>query len=170
MAKRKAMQQDLFMQWRTFKLSTDATDSSDVATDQMATGLSIRGDYAWIIHRVEMAWNSWRLSAADNFFACGLTTESGRTSTPDVADKGCIATLSFTWKVGAAAEAIMQEPLVWGCLPPMIIASPNIHLYCQTGADEAALRSKSATIRIGYTTVPIDQKTYLEIAETFETL
>ena len=163
--------QDLFMQWYPVRVTLDAADSSALAEAEFTTGLSIRGDYAWIIHRVEMEFPTWLDQTAVVNLQCALSTVNGETVMPEIDSKGVIVRLSQTFVVLVAeAGIILKQPHVWTSLPPTIIATPKLSFYCRTTVDNVPFRGDPIIARIGYTTVPIDDKTYLEIAETFETL
>lgn len=170
MARKSLTQQDLFMQWYPVGLSL-AASSDDVVEAEFTTGLSIRGEYAWLIHRVEVyLQDAWTL-VAGNRVMMALSVTQGEAVVPNLDDYGTIVVMEqVSMLAGASGLGTLVQPFIWPCLPPTIIASPKLSFYARTGTDQANLRTKKIVGRIGYTTVPIDSKMYLEIAETFETL
>jgi len=163
-------QQDLYMQWYPITGAFDATDSSDLAESEITTGLSIRGNYAWLVHRVELYLVKLQLISADNNWRICLSTETGATTMPDINDAGTICRFGLFNALTTSGEVIIWQPFTWTSFPPTIIASPKLSLYCEMQTDDANFQGAQVVGRIGYTTVPIDAKAYLEIAETFETL
>jgi hypothetical protein len=167
----KVRNQDLFMQWFPVGVTLNGSDTTSLASSEMTTGLSIRGTYAWLVHRVEMEYSSLHDATADCSTRLALSTERDRTTMPTVDDKGVIVRQSVTFHLTTSGACYLQQPLVWPSLPPTIIASPFLTFYAVISPDIVACRGDTIYGRVGFTTVPLDdQKMYLEIAETFETL
>ena len=169
MPRGKAVQQDLFMQWYPIQLTTGAS-SATLVEAEFATGLSIRGEYAWLIHCVEFHFANMMTMAADFAWNMILSTTNELAVFPDINDKGSICAMTTNVIFTTSGAAFHDQPFTWHSLPPTIIAAPKLSLYWVGSSDQAAAQSKTFFGRIGYTTVPIDSKMYLEIAETFETL
>lgn len=171
MARKNVIQQDLFMQWYPIKSAFDGSASTTLVESEFSTGLSIRGQYAWLIHRVEVYCPSLHQLKEAATAQVALSTVQGEATFPQVNEKGVICMLGMTlFNEGAAGQSFAQQPWIWTSMPPTIIASPKLSFYCNTETASASLQGDEIIGRIGYTTVPIDQKMYLEIAETFETL
>lgn len=167
---KKARAQDLFMQWAPIEVTLDGADSSSLETDSMTTGLSIRGDYGWLIHRLEVSGSFMEyIVGSANQLEVAVAVTDQYTTFPQINEKGVIAHLGMVYALtGASGGAAFSVPLVWPCLPPTIIASPKVTVYAHSTQDDAGLRGKTLFMRFGYTTVPLDDRSYLEIAETFE--
>lgn len=162
--------QDLFMQWYPVGITTNGTNSTTLSEEEFTTGLSIRGDYAWLIHRVELSMPTMYLMTASNAMCLCLSVSQGETTRPTLRIAGTIVDMTITSHLLTSGHSLMPQPFIWPCLPPTVIASPKLSFYANTAVDVAALRSQWIYGRLGYTTIPIDQKLYLEIAETWETL
>ena len=167
---------DLFMQWYPLDISTDDTDASDVVRADFVTGLSVRGDYAWIIHKIEFAPQAMNnFGGGDNQWNFSLCTTDGYPigageDVPNLNQKGVIGKFGFTYSLTTEGAWAMKLPLTWESLPPTIIAAPKLSLYANCNVDAAAVRDQQVVMRIGFTTVPMDAAMYLEIAETFQQL
>lgn len=167
----KVKQQDLFMQWYPIEVTLDAADTTTLTENQITTGLSIRGEYAWLIHRIEYYFDALYLGGAvDNRVDVAVSVAQGAAAMPAINDPGVIHKLSWAYAFGAAGVQFFDLPRVWSSMPPTIIAAPTLSVYANTVADFASYQGQSIQARLGYTTIPIDQKLYLEIAETFERL
>ena len=166
-----AKQQDLFMQWFPIEVQLGAADPTVLIEEEFTTGLSIRGQYAWLIHVVEFHAGAFYKVTMDNALMFALSTVQGAAAFPDLTDHGVICVQGIVYVITTSGASFSPAgPMVWHSLPPTIIASPKLSFYAQTAVDDTALDGLKLNGRIGYTTVPIDQKMYLEIAETFETL
>lgn len=156
------------MQFKYIDVASGA-DASVLAEGTAATGLSIRGQYAWLIH--ELQFDAPKPPDGADFYlnAC-LSVVGGETAMPELDDKGVIEKFTsyglFTTS-GYQVKEWCPRKVTWQ--PPVIIASPQLSMYVQ-GTNDAALNSKTYRMRIGYTTIPMSQSEYLEIAETWETL
>lgn len=164
---RGTQQQDLFLQFKTFTITAGA-DATTLAETEVDTGLSIRGEFGWLIHFVEVGFYGFHAVAADNVLQFGLSIQTGLAAMPAITDKGCISRINLGILYQTSGVAYQRMPMRDPFLPPVIIASPRISGYYAAVVNDAALQNGTQWVRIGYTTIPIDQKMYLEIAETFE--
>lgn len=160
------VQQDLFMQYYPIKVTT-AANAATVVETEFSTGLSIRGQFAWLIHNVEVHFNGVMGLAADNGVNLVLSTVTGSTSLPTVDEPGTICRVGWTFPLTTSGLIAVPNPTIWRSLPPTIIAAPKLYVYIGCGVDTANFQSIDWYARIGYTTVPLDVPMYLEIAETF---
>lgn len=167
---RKSVAQDLFMQWYPIEITLDAADSSSLEINTFTTGLSIRGEYAWLIHCVEVNFDSAYWMTTLNKISASLATKPDYAAVPGSQEQGVIFAAAVHFNILTSGGGIHFEPYVWHSLPPTIIAAPRLTLYAASAVDLAGLRGTAVVGRLGYTTVPIEDKTYLEIAETFEVL
>lgn len=155
---------DLFMNFATVEATWPAVTT--VLTEQRhGTGLTIRGGDMWIIHMIEFHMVIPFVSAS--IAKLVLSTVKGAATIPNAGDKGFIAGASLEYFLNTNGGGILKQPDVQHLLPPMPLASPNVSLYIVSEADDAALDGQTVYARIGYTTVPMDPKAYLEIAETW---
>lgn len=155
---------DMYMNFLDATVTLDSANSSTLESTEIATGLSIRGGLAFLIHLVEIVWPDVQ---ADDHLLAGLSTKSGETSVPSLGDTGCIS--SFAMNYERVTQGINRCPQTQqlSYLPPIPLASPKIVAYAATNADDAQARSKVVHIRIGFTTVKIDNRLYTELAETW---
>lgn len=160
-------QRDLFMQFKYIQATTGA-DASTLTEGTASTGLSVRGGYAWLIHEVSV--DIPKPSETDTYLNIVLAVLNGQGTMPDIDDKGVIERWSHYVQITTSGlSSKFVAPEVRRFQPPIIIANPTLSLYVQ-GSNDAALNNKAFKVRIGYTTIPMDQEQYLEIAETWETL
>ena len=165
MAKREAPR-DLFMNFAGIPAVTHATDSSVVQETQIHTGLSIRGALIWLVHLVEVAIHEF--TANINNVTIAVCTRSGLTVMPDVHDNGVLTKVQArTSGVWASGLAQITNPIRNSYLPPVPLAAPQLSVYTQSSIDHADGRGKDASVRICFTTAPLDAQAYTEIAEAW---
>lgn len=154
------------MNFADLSVTLDAANSTTLVEGQFKTGLSVRGQQAWILHSAEVFFAD--TGAANNIQEIALCTVGELSTMPDLGDKGVILKMrERLLYAGAAFAQNMLRPMEKNFLPPVPIASPNLSIYAKTGTDEAVLRSEEIQVRLGFTTVPMDAKMVLEIAETW---
>lgn len=157
---------DLFMNWMDVSVTSDAANSSTLVEGQVKTGLSVRGQMAYEIHKVE--FYPADTSVANSIQTICICTEADLATMPNLGDKGVICKMrERLMYAGAAFAHGLLRPIVWKSEPATPLAAPNISIYYQTAADEAALRSQTIEARIGFTTIPLDSQVLMEIAETW---
>jgi len=157
---------DVFMQFKDFRISLDAADSSTLVTVSFDTGLSVRGQLMWLCHLVEV-WNPVRAFANPVICEMALSTRAGLAVFPEIGDPGLIFKESHAGHVITTGGQTTRDPHQLRFLPPIPLAAPNLSMYAQMDADEAAYRGVLLTARMGYTTTPLDAGAYVEIAETW---
>lgn len=157
---------DLYMNFMSIDVDLDAADSTTVVEQQVNTGLSVRGGLAWLIHLVEIYFTD--ASVHQNYLLAALSTRHGETEVPTIFDGGCIAAArrdSFT--AGSAYWTFDYQPKQINYLPAIPIAAQSISLYAASETNSATYQGETIEVRIGYTTVELDAKMYLEIAEAW---
>lgn len=164
MANKKEAPTDAFMQFKEFKL-TAPSDTSTLKEEKVPTGLSVRGQLAYLIHLVQV-WPH-NLSPNFKFWTWALCSVEGLSAMPQVSDKGVVAKGEQRLVIAGAAYAThIVGPMAQSFLPPVPFAAPNLSLYWQ-GAANHADGSGDYYARIGFTTAPMDSAMVLEVAETW---
>lgn len=162
----KADPSDLYMNFADISVDLDAANSASLVEGQFKTGLSVRGQLAWIVHSIEVYFAD--AAVATSIQELAVCTVGELATMPDLGDKGvihkCRERLLYA---GAAFAAAVYRPYGKEFLPPVPLASPNLSVYAKTAADDANLRGETIEVRLGFTTVPMDSKLVLEIAETW---
>lgn len=155
---------DVFMQFATLEgvwpgVTTGLTEA------KLKTGLSIRGGLMWLVHMVELI--TTQPSVSGNRAQVSLSVREDLVTTPRLSDAGCIAEFMQHCLFAASGRSIGQFPKVAHFLPPVPLAAPNLSLYWVSSADDVALDGLPVIARVGYTTSPLDARSYAEIAETW---
>lgn len=156
---------DMYMNFLDATVTMGAT-STDVVSTEVATGLSIRGGLAFLIHKVEWCFNNIG-AAATSYLEAALSTRSGETSVPELGDQGTIDRYFLDCNGGTSSSFYQSLPIHHNFLPPIPVAAPKIVCYATASVDTAVFRSKTLECRIGFTTVKIDSRMYTELAETW---
>ena len=91
---------------------------------------------AWRIHLLE--WAPAQAFAASATLTLALSTRKGLTTMPSPNDKGLLGLLNLTC-IGVTGQMI-KSPMQDIYLPPMIIAAPNISMYCDCDTDDVTKR------------------------------
>lgn len=160
----KAKMRDLYM--NIFPFSVTLADPADTFVEQKhATGMSIRGGLAWLVHLVEIAF--LKGMSVTNHVAVTVSTVANLGAMPDVADKGTLVAGALDHVFTTSGRAFHVRPSAWHFLPPLPIATANISAYAQCESDEVALQLATINGRLGFTTVELDAALYTEIAETW---
>lgn len=157
------------MQFAAGKIVSAAASNTLVETE-LPTGLTIRGGFAWLIHFVEFTFAEIQAASTDQTLQFALSVRQGESAVPKITDSGTISRINLAILYQTSGVVIQSQTIRDPFLPPVIVANPKLSAYFATGTDEAGFRSKTFRFRIGYTTVPIDQRMYLEIAETWEVI
>jgi len=144
--------------------------SDTVVEDELPTGLTIRGGYAWLIHFFEMQFTGLNGFTADIGVWSALSVTQGLAALPNIDDAGTISRIDMDLHLTTSGVFAHRRTLRDPFLPPLIIANPKLSVYIGTTSDQAGFQNQECFYRIGYTTVPIDQRSYLEIAETWEVI
>lgn len=162
----KAAPSDLYMNFMDLTVAMNSTNSSTLVTESVSTGLSVRSGLAWLIHKVEVIPGDIN-GAATAVVRTALSTRKDLTTIPALGDKGCILQMDMGILYSATGNSRHQTPIPYNYLPPIPLAAPTLNVYAQTTADTATQRGKDVKVRIGFTTQEIDNKLYLELAETW---
>lgn len=163
MAKEKP--KDLFMQFGSISGNLDAVDSSVLVDVTVDTGLSIRGEFIWLLHKIEFELDA---SKANIVHRIALSSIAGLVAMPNVADRGTIARCIVSTRLEVSGLGVIVSPFVFDFMPPIPLAAPQLTAYAAGSADDAGSQGKSFNVRWGYTTLPISRDVYLEIAEVWE--
>jgi hypothetical protein len=162
---KKAVHTDLYMNWFPLGILTNGVDSTILSEQQHNTGMSIRGGLLWLIHMIE--WSFPRSTQITHALTVGISTVSGLGAMPALAAQGTIALLRHIQYLVTSGMSRWQQPDVQRWLPPMPLASSKISVYFISSIDDAAHRDWQLEGRIGFTTVPMEESLYVEIAETW---
>lgn len=158
--------QDMYMNFLDASGTHDSANSSTVTSTEVATGLSIRGNLAFLIHLIEILFYD-TASLAEEAQNIGISTRAGLSSVPELGDQGCIFADKFVKEFNTSGTSYNVGLKQVRYLPPVPLAAPKIVTYVATDADEVNIRSQKIHVRIGYTTEKIDSKMYTELAETW---
>jgi hypothetical protein len=157
----------MFAQFAAVHVDLDSADTTVLVSNRLDTGLSIRGGLLWLIHAID-----WYLAMDYSTSSCrqtaALSTVEGLATMPNLQDRGCIDKIQENFIITTAvAINIWYNPVRHGWLPPVPLAAPSINLYAQCTANIAALRGDEVACRIMFTTAPLDQAAYTEVAEVW---
>jgi len=158
---------DLYMQYVSIPLDCVVQDINILVEASINTGLSLRGNFAWLIHEVEFLWylDSW---AANSWFEACLTSRIGETVMPQLENPGVIDMHRMRCGLASTANDLLDQSKVYHHLPPVPFAGPKLSLYLQAGITGVNwYAGRKLDCRIGFTTQDIDSKMYLELAETW---
>lgn len=156
---------DVFMQFADL-VGVWPGNTTAVSEVKMQTGLSVRGGLMWLIHKVSLLMRGHAIGYSQ--FSAALTTVPELGAVPFYGDKGTIeAWLSAL--AGAPSAGLAQDPFPRSShfLPPLPLAAPSLSFYFATADDDSYLDTSQIGVRIGYTTAPLDAKSYAEIAEAW---
>lgn len=159
------------MQFAAQEIATDAADANALQEVVIPTGLTISGDFAWLIHSFEFELAEFfGVVVADARVRLGLSVQQGLAAMPEIVDAGCIHQFDTNIIRDGVGPEFMVNPFEKVWLPPVIIAAPRISLYLEVIPDAAEWRALTSRMRLGYTTIPIDTKAYYELLQTWEAL
>jgi len=156
---------DMYMNFLDASVTLGAT-STDVVSTEIATGLSIRGGLAFLIHKIEYAIEVLGATVTAGIDVA-LSTRAGEATVPELGDQGTIDSLIFDSDHSATGANDRIWPVTHPFLPPIPVASPKIVAYATCSINNAVYQSKKIHIRLGFTTVKIDSRMYTELAETW---
>ena len=156
--------QDVFMQFAVLDgvwpgVTTALTEA------KLKTGLSIRGGLMWLVHMIEFVHLPPSLDDSDMNIA--LSTREDLAARPTLTDPGTLAVERLQMEILTSGGGIVVLPRPQHFLPPIPLAAPNLSMYFQTETDDGTLDGSLIECRLGYTTTPLDAKSYAEIAETW---
>jgi hypothetical protein len=163
---RKPQASDLYMNFATLQ-GAYASTATNLVEVQVNTGLSIRGALIWLIHQVEFEHEAVAQAAVDIEPRYALSTRQGLSVMPGLGDDGVISAGRQLLVIVTSGAMSVQQPQVAQYLPPVPIATPQLSLYLIARVANAAVNSKAAKLRIGFTTAPLDSAVYTEIAEAW---
>lgn len=164
MAKKHEMR-DVFLNF--FSLSVTAGGASNVlATQAHTTAAGVATQVGWRIHTVE--WFPVRSMTASLLVTLALSTRKGLAAMPALGDKGLVAKHETKFVLATSGAGFAPDgPAMQSFLPPIIIATPNLSLYCITDTDHAPQQSVVHRCRIGFTMVELDSAVYTELWQTW---
>ena len=156
---------DAYMNFKAVEGGTGA-DSDALQEYEETTGLSVRGQLVWLIHKIEWFFDVYFTT---NFLSvnAALSTVSGLSAMPEITDIGCVARVRCGFNMVTSGASRYNEPFTQSFLPPIPLAAPKLNLYVQGAADHADGQNKDVNCRIGFTTTALDSAMYTEIAETW---
>jgi len=168
---------DIYMQF--FNMPLDVTGSlyTTMFSAEYNTGLSIRGEYFWLIHKVEFFWLFKALLTAAAYQgvlkAC-VSTRSGLATMPEPEDAGVVSYSRWFLNFGTTgtydhkADPITERDFF---SPPLPLAAPKLSVYLQgengSGSAFTWVAGRKLNVRLGITTAPLTSTMYDEIAEAW---
>lgn len=156
---------DVFMNFAMIRATINAANSSTLAKGSVQTGLSVRGNLAWLIHRLELIIPTQ--NDGYNWVDAVLSANPGHSTLPSLDDDGVIAHMREGFNIKTSGASPIDFPKKDTFMPPVIYAKKTMNLYVKSNTDYAGYRNKDVLIRIGYTTIPVEEGTYTEVAETW---
>lgn len=161
----KATSKDLYMQFLDVSVLLDGSDIRTLVSGKVDTGLSIRGELAFLIHKIEVLFATGQDTGG--LQTVSLCTLGSLAAMPDLGGQGvlCKAERGLAWATSGITQ--ITGPTALHYLPPLPLAAPEIHVYAQGDTDISALRGQKIEARLGFTTIPLDAAMYTEIAETW---
>lgn len=166
MGKTKDLPADMFMQFKDITVLLNGANTSTLEEQEIDTGLSIRGRLVWLIHLIEVSIPLWSFTAP-LVLDVGASTRVGLAAMPPLGDPGVLFRASLSAHVATEGGMVHTSPMQLRYLPPFPLAAPKLSVYAQSDADEAAFQGKPVSVRLGFTTAPLDAAMYTEIAETW---
>lgn len=156
---------DIYMNF--FSMTVDSGAASNaLATKDFNTAAGAAMEMAWRIHMIE--WFPVFIPASTTRLTIALSTRKGLSSMPNLNDKGTVAKVSFQYL--ATGTGILTQPVlpkVLSYLPPLIIASPRLNLYCIADDNQASMQNVEHEVRIGFTQVKLTSDVYREVFQTW---
>ena len=141
-----------------------AADSSVLVSANYSTGLSIRHGLAWLVHAVHFSMGIVAATLADGAVVMVISTKKGLTTRPEIADAGVVALRRITLgSEPGVHDGFYHEAF----MPPVPLVAGNLTLYAKADTDLACLAEQSVYARIAYTTMELDAKDYVEVAEVW---
>jgi hypothetical protein len=158
---------DLYMQFASWAGDFDTSDATTLVASELNTGLSIRGGLVWLIHLIEWeVFQAWVAATHERVFAA-LSTVPGLAAIPEFDDAGCISRYVSDSYLNANGAAVFFQPIAFHYLPPIPLAAPLLTMYFQAETNSDLFDGEKCRCRIGYTTKPIDEGLYAEVAEVW---
>jgi hypothetical protein len=164
MAKRAAAR-DVYLNFFTLEVTSDAADATALEQSAQNTSAGVATNFAWRIHLLE--WYPHADFEGTNVLTVALSTRKSLAAMPSLNDKGCVGIIKLYHDESAAGMADQFMPQQQVYLPPMLIASPSLSLYCQATQNNAAQRGVAHRCRIGFTMVELDSAAYNELWQTW---
>ena len=164
---RKDSPTDMYGQFFPMVVETDATDSEVLVEQEYTTGLSVRGQHAWLVHQVEFQQEHIEQSAAAAYYEIAVSTRPGLVVMPVLEDPGVIALYRLHVHVVTQGGHSRVLPHAVNLLPPIPIVSPKLSIYARCSWDIATNRGKRMEARLLFTTTPMTPDMYAEVAETW---
>lgn len=156
---------DLYMNFLECSVTMNASNSSTLESSAVNTGLSIRGQLAFLIHKIEVV--PPYQGNTEEVIRYAISTRDDLSTMPSLGDKGTVFHGHQDYRLATSGAIIALMPHVFDYLPPVPVASPKLVAYVQTAADDSSYRGLELQMRIGFTTVKIDSRMYAELAETW---
>ena len=159
---------DQYMNFFTVNVQS-AANSATLVVGNFNTGSGMATNLAWRIHKVELfTENTWDGAAGGAEMLWALSTRKAALALPGLTDKGTITAFRRNITVVSASGAFSSRaPQTADYLPPMIIASPNLSIYCQTVNNFNGGQNHNQEMRIGFTTEKLSEGLYREVFETW---
>lgn len=165
MAKRNSLTDDL-MQFASVEVNLDAVDGTVLVTTRLDTNMSVRGNMAWKLHRLDLRLPI-RSAGVTNTLAVALSTRAGLTSVPTFTQRGCIQRWDFVNESTISGVLTGFFPRVDTFVPPLPIASPAIHIYAALDVSVPVLLGLKCAIRLGFTTEELDNDMRQELLDVW---
>ena len=168
------MAQDIYMNFMVLKVTSAVSSATMVggipSNGQINTGMGARTRQGMKVHKVELLHaSSWNGAGDGERIEIALSTQSARSTVPQIDQQGVISKWDQVLSLGAAGDShnTLLYPLVQEFLPPVLIAAPRLNLYVDCSANWAGAQIKDYYARLGFTWEEMDQNDYLEAWETW---
>lgn len=157
---------DELMQFATVSVRLDASDASALVDAPLQTGLTVRGDMVWKIHRLDIRMPH-TAGVTDYVLAAGLSMRAGLAGVPLTSDPGCIYRWDRQFDIAANGVVYQGWPVVDTFMPALPIAGPTARLYAALDADQAVMRNQLIAVRIGFTTEKMTKAMWQELLDVW---
>jgi len=158
---------DLYTNFFSIISAFNASNSTTLTEESASTGMSVRGGFIWLVHKVEFFMDEVHQINADNDLKAVLSTVPGQTVIPPLTRKGTLARVQVEWILSTSGGGAIQQPFVVDFALPVPIASRRLVLYAETADDSSPLHSAAVEARVHYNTIPATAQAYTEVAEVW---
>lgn len=164
---RRTQPSDLYAQVFDMRVVVNTENSTALNEAPHSTGLSVRGNHAWLIHSINLWTHSPVFLPAAHAVYATVCTVKGMAQIPTPGDPGVVHYFAAGLQYVTEGMTYWKEPMEDRFLPPIPLAAPNISLYVKTSLDTVSLRGIPIIARLHFTTVPMTPEIWTEIAETW---
>jgi hypothetical protein len=161
-----ARPKDIFMQFASAVDVLVNAATHTVVEVPIATAMSVRGAFIWLVHQVEFDFEEW-LPNTDAVLRMALSTRQGLAAVPTLDEEGVVAAMTIHEDVVSNGTGVLVLPVTARFLPPVPLATSELSFYFALHAHLAALGNMRCSCRVGFTTAELDAGAYMEIAEVW---